>query len=102
MKTVIIIQARMTSTRLPGKVLMDLSGQPMLAQQIGRLRQSRKSQEVMIATTVNTTDDPIVELARQMSLGCVRGDERDVLSRYVMAARQTEADVVVRVTSDCP
>lgn len=102
MKRVVIIQARMTSTRLPGKVLADLAGKPMLAQQIRRLEACQAVDEILVATTTNQQDDPIVELARQSDIGWFRGDEHDVLARFAGAARQCEADVVVRVTSDCP
>lgn len=102
MKRVVIIQARMTSTRLPGKVLLDLAGRPLLSQQLARLRASRETDEIVIATTVNATDDPLVELARKEGVRCFRGDEQDVLSRYLGAAREAKADLVVRITSDCP
>lgn len=101
MRRVIIIQARMTSTRLPGKVLADLSGRPMLAQQIRRLQRCRVDQ-IVVATTVNATDDPVVELARREGVAWYRGSEHDVLGRFVGAARQERADVVVRITADCP
>jgi spore coat polysaccharide biosynthesis protein SpsF len=102
MKRVIIIQARMTSTRLPGKVLMDLGGRPLLARQLERLRRCRQVDELCIATTANASDDPIAALARRESVACFRGDEEDVLSRYTGAAALTGAELVVRVTSDCP
>lgn len=102
MKRVVIIQARMTSTRLPGKVLADLAGRPLLAQQIARLRPSREIEEIVIATTVNRADDPLVDLARKEGVRWFRGDEQDVLSRYAGAAREAGADLVIRVTSDCP
>ncbi len=102
MKRVIIVQARMTSTRLPGKVLMQVAGRPMLAQEIRRLKRCTTADEIVIATTVNATDDPIVELARQEGISWFRGNEHDVLGRYVGAAHQARADVVVRVTADCP
>lgn len=92
----------MTSTRLPGKVLMDVAGKPMLVQQIGRLKQCALADEIVIATTTNPVDDPLVDIARQEGVGWFRGDEHDVLSRFVGAARQTRADVIVRVTADCP
>lgn len=92
----------MTSTRLPGKVLKEVGGQPMLKQQIRRLRQCRAVDEIMLATTTNSTDDPIVEFARNENVRCFRGSEQDVLSRYLGAAEQSKADVVVRSTSDCP
>ncbi|MBI3855481.1 MAG: glycosyltransferase family protein [Planctomycetes bacterium] len=102
MKRVVIIQARMTSTRLPGKVLADLAGRPLLAQQIARLRASRETDDIVIATTVNASDDPLQDLARKEGVRWFRGDEQDVLSRYAGAAREARADLVVRITSDCP
>ena len=102
MKRVIIIQARMTSTRLPGKILADLEGRPMLARQIERLRRCREVDEIVIATTINETDNPVVELAEASELRSYRGSEIDVLSRYVEAARECRADAVVRITADCP
>jgi spore coat polysaccharide biosynthesis protein SpsF len=102
MKRVIIIQARMTSSRLPGKVLADLAGRPMLSQQLARLRKSKETDELVIATTTNASDDPLVDLARKEGVRWFRGDEHDVLSRYVGAAAESRADLVVRITSDCP
>src|SRR5687767_7584473 len=101
MKVVIVVQARMTSTRLPGKVLMDVSGRPMLAWQIERLQRCA-AQEIVLATTSNAADDPVVELAARLGIRSFRGSEHDVLARFVGAARQAHADVVVRVTADCP
>lgn len=92
----------MTSTRLPGKVLMDVAGKPMLVQQIERLKQCAQADEIVIATTGNQVDDPLVGVAQQAGVGWYRGDEHDVLSRFVGAARQAQADVIVRVTADCP
>jgi spore coat polysaccharide biosynthesis protein SpsF len=102
MRKVIIVQARMTSTRLPGKVLMEVAGRSMLAQQLRRLKQCSMADEIMIATTTNSADDPVVELARQEEVQHFRGSEHDVLARFVGAARQAQADVVIRVTADCP
>jgi spore coat polysaccharide biosynthesis protein SpsF len=102
MRRVIIVQARMTSTRLPGKVLMDVAGQPMLAQQLHRLKQCMLADDIIVATTNNVTDDPVAELARRVQVGCFRDSEQDVLARYVGAAREACADVVIRVTGDCP
>lgn len=102
MKRVIIVQARMTSTRLPGKVLMNLAGRPMLAQQIRRLKHCREMDEIVIATTTNSTDDPVVTLAEAECVRWFRGSERDVLSRYVGAAHEAKAEIVVRITADCP
>jgi spore coat polysaccharide biosynthesis protein SpsF len=102
MKRVIIIQARMTSTRLPGKVLMPVAGRPMLAQQIERLKCCTAVDEIVLATTTNLSDGPLVELARREGIGWFCGSEHDVLARYVGAAKQSQAEVVVRVTADCP
>lgn len=102
MKTVVVLQARMTSKRLPGKVLRSLAGRPMLSHQLRRLRQMQHAGELVVATTSLPTDDPVVALCRTESVRFFRGDEQDVLSRYVGAARETHADVIVRVTADCP
>ncbi len=102
MKRAGIIQARMGSSRLPGKVLIDLAGRPLLAQQIRRLRRCRKLDEVVIATTTRGADDPVAALAGAEDVRCFRGSEEDVLARYVGAARECSADVVVRITADCP
>lgn len=102
MKTVIISQARMTSTRLPGKILKEVLGKSLLEYQIERLRRVKLADELIIATTVNNTDQAIVELCEKLGVKYYRGSEEDVLSRYYEAAQQYRADVVVRVTSDCP
>lgn len=101
-KVVIIIQARMTSTRLPGKVLLPILGRPMFSYQIERLRHSVMASQIVIATTTNVTDDPIVSFCNHEGLICIRGPEHDVLGRYMMAAQAHAAEVVVRITSDCP
>lgn len=102
MKTIIIVQSRMTSTRLPGKVLLPLAGEPMLVRLLERLRRVQRADGIVIATTTNVTDDPIAALCAQQGVPCHRGSELDVLSRYADAARLHAADVVVRITSDCP
>ncbi|OAM92855.1 spore coat polysaccharide biosynthesis protein SpsF [Pelosinus fermentans] len=102
MKTVIIVQARMTSTRLPGKVLKTVLDKPLLEYQIERLRRIKLADEIVIAITTNDTDQPIVDFCNRLDLPFFRGSEEDVLSRYYGAAVEHSADVVVRVTSDCP
>ncbi|MGD9788639.1 MAG: NTP transferase domain-containing protein [Sulfuricellaceae bacterium] len=102
MKVVIIDQARMTSTRLPGKVLKPVLGKPLLEYQIERLRRVKRADDVVIATTTNASDDILVDFCRRHGVKVYRGSELDVLSRYYGAAVEAEADVVVRVTSDCP
>jgi spore coat polysaccharide biosynthesis protein SpsF len=101
-KTVIIVQARMTSTRLPGKVLMKVLGKPLLEYLIERLRKVSLADEIVIATTINATDEPIIELCNRLGVNVCRGPEDDVLARYYQTARLYNADTVVRVTSDCP
>jgi spore coat polysaccharide biosynthesis protein SpsF len=102
MRRVAVVQARMTSTRLPGKVLKDVGGSPMLAQQLRRLKHCEMLDVIVVATTRNTTDDPVAKVACAEGVEVFRGDEHDVLSRYVGAAREFGADVVVRLTADCP
>ena len=102
MRRVVIVQARLGSTRLPGKVLMDLAGRPMLTQILRRLASCKLVDDVIVATTDSPSDDPIVAAARHADAGCFRGSEHDVLSRYAGAARDARADVIVRVTADCP
>lgn len=102
MKTTIVIQARMTSTRLPGKVLKEVLGKPLLEYQIERLRRVKSADEIVIATTINETDQPILDLCNKLSVPYYRGPEDDVLARYYGAAKQYKADIVVRITSDCP
>ncbi|MBD2680429.1 MULTISPECIES: cytidylyltransferase domain-containing protein [Nostoc] len=102
MKTIIIVQARMTSTRLPGKVLKRVLNKPLLEYQIERLRRVKLADAIVIATTTNDTDRPIIELCDRLFIPYFRGSEEDVLARYYKAAKEHHADVVVRLTSDCP
>lgn len=99
-KTAIITQARMTSTRLPGKVLKELAGKPLLSYHVDRL--SWSGLPVIVATTVNDTDQPVIEFCDQRGLSYFRGSEDNVLSRFYLAAEKYDLDTVVRVTSDCP
>lgn len=102
MRIISIIQARTGSTRLPGKVLMDLAGEPMLVRVFNRTKRAEKIDEVVIATTSKTADAPIVELCQKNGWPYFCGSEQDVLDRYYKAASAFDADVVVRITSDCP
>ncbi|MFN3342773.1 MAG: cytidylyltransferase domain-containing protein [Flavobacteriales bacterium] len=96
----IITQARMTSTRLPGKILLDAANVPLLKYHTDRLRIS--GLPVIVATTTNMEDDPVVAFCEKEGLPFYRGSEYDVLSRFYYAAIENNLDVVVRVTSDCP
>lgn len=102
MKTVAIIQARMGSTRLPGKVMKELCGKTILAHVINRVKLCPLIDEVVIATTTHSQDDVIIQEAEQYDIQWFRGSETNVLERYYQAAKRFEADVIVRVTSDCP
>jgi spore coat polysaccharide biosynthesis protein SpsF len=101
-KIVAIIQARMTSSRLPGKVMQDIAGKPMLWHVINRVRRARLVDEVVAATTVDPSDDPIEEFCLKNRIEFYRGSLFDVLDRYYECAVEYLADVVVRVTADCP
>ena len=102
MHRVVIVQARMASTRLPGKVLMDLAGRPLLERELERLQRCKRADELVLAVTTNSDDDRLVALADRLGVRWFRGSEHDVLARYLGAAREASADLVVRVTSDCP
>jgi spore coat polysaccharide biosynthesis protein SpsF len=97
-----IVQARMGSTRLPGKVLLDLAGKPMLVQDIERIQRVKKIDDIVIATTIKSDDDKIISLCRDYGWNFFRGSENDVLDRYYQAAREYHAKTIVRITSDCP
>ncbi|TVQ98354.1 MAG: acylneuraminate cytidylyltransferase [Deltaproteobacteria bacterium] len=102
-RTVCIIQARMGSSRLPGKVLMDLHGWPMIAHVVDRASRIRGVDQVVLATSSLPGDDPLATWAESWpGLRCIRGPEDDVLERYRMAAAATGADIIMRVTGDCP
>ena len=102
MKYIVTIEARMRSTRLPGKVLKPILGKPMLGLLIERLQHARTVDGIVVATTVNPDDEPIVQLTKEMGVDVFRGSEEDVLSRVLGAARQFEADIIVETTGDCP
>ena len=102
MRVVAIIQARMTSSRLPGKVLADIEGKPVLQRMIERVMRARRLDEIMVATSDLPTDEPVAALCERLQIRCFRGDEQDVLGRFVGAAHAGRADIVVRLTADCP
>jgi spore coat polysaccharide biosynthesis protein SpsF len=101
-RTVAIVQARMGSTRLPGKVMLPLLGEPVLTRVMRRAVRAKALDEVVVATTILPEDDVIVELAASEGWPVERGSETDLLDRYLSAARTHAADVIVRITADCP
>lgn len=102
MKVLALIQARMGSTRLPGKVLADLVGQPMIARVVYRVRQARSIDELVVVTSHQSTDDLLVSFCSSQGIACFRGSENDVLDRFYQAALPLQPDAVVRITADCP
>ena len=102
MRVVGILQARMGSSRLPGKVLINILGKPMLQLQLERLKRSSQIDKLVVATTVNNLDKPIVELCTSLKISCFRGSEEDLLDRYYQTARKHKADYIVRLTGDDP
>ena len=96
------IEARMTSSRLPGKVLMEVCGKPLLQHMIERIRRSEVIDEIVVATTVNKEDDPIADLCDRIGCKYFRGSEEDVLLRVLDAVKSVNGDVIVETTGDCP
>ena len=101
-KASIILQARMGSTRLPGKVMSDLAGRPMLAFQIERLKRCKNVQEIIIATTTDKGDDVIAQLGNKIGIKVYRGSVNDVLERFYDCIKLTSSAHFIRVTGDCP
>lgn len=102
MRTVLIVQARMGSTRLPGKVMLPLGGAPMLQRLLERMAEVHAADEVVVAISWAQGDDVLAQFCTSWGVRCFRGSEADVLARYEGAARETSADLVIRVTADCP
>jgi len=98
-----VIQARMSSSRLPGKVLAEVAGVPMLGRQVERLRRSRRLDRLMLATSTDPSDEPVAAYAEEIGLTLVRGPLADVLARFALALEAwPQATTVVRLTADCP
>jgi len=97
-----IIQARIGSTRLPGKVLMEVNGRPLLAYQLDRISKSKKLDKVVVATSTLEKDNAIENFCKDYGVDCYRGSENDVMSRYYECCKQYNPDTVVRMTADCP
>ena len=101
-KCVIILQARMGATRLPGKPLKNVLGRPLLSYQLERLRRVKFADAIVVATTTKLQDEKIVDFCRKENISVFRGSEEDVLERYYQTAKKFQADVIVRITGDCP
>ncbi|MBZ0305533.1 MAG: aminotransferase class III-fold pyridoxal phosphate-dependent enzyme, partial [Anaerolineae bacterium] len=99
---VAIVQARMGSTRLPNKVMKPIGGIPMIELLLSRLSQAKEVDKIVVATSVDVRNRPLVEHVRKLGYACEQGSENDVLARFVQAAKKHHADVVVRITGDCP
>ncbi|MBA3815439.1 MAG: glycosyltransferase family protein [Parachlamydiaceae bacterium] len=102
MRTVVIMQARMGSTRLPGKLLKEVLGKPLLLYQIERLQRVTLANEIVVATTTNPIDHTVIDFCHSKQIPVFQGSENDVLDRYFQAAKYFEAEVIVRVSGDCP
>ena len=101
-RTVAVVQARLSSRRLPGKVLLPLEDRPMIVRQLERVCRAQGLDEVVVATSTDTEDDAIVDAVNALGIRVVRGPLDDVLSRFFEAIEETKADVLVRLTADCP
>ena len=102
MKTVAIIQARMGSTRFPDKVMRTICNTPMIGLLLARLKNSKLIDQIVLATSDNPRNDPLIKYVQKLDFPIFRGSEDDVLDRYYHAAKEAGADSVVRITGDCP
>lgn len=102
MRVVALVQARLGSTRLPGKVMRPVLGRPLIAYQLERIAQARSIDQWVVATTVEARDDPLVSFCQQQGFLCFRGSEDDVLKRFKEASDAFPSEVIVRLTGDCP
>ena len=102
MKVVAIVQARLGSTRLPGKVLKHICGKPLIELLLRRLSKSNEIDEIVVATSIASGDDKLQKFVETLGYKCTRGSEKNVLNRYYETAKKIKADVIVRITGDCP
>ena len=97
-----VVQASMRSSRLPGNSMMDIAGKPAILRVIERVKRSKLISDIWLACSSHNSDDILNEFAIQQSVNCYRGSLEDVLSRYVSISKNNNADIVVRITGDCP
>src|SRR5690606_18580925 len=102
MKTVAIVQARMGSSRLPGKVMKPVVGLPMIEILLKRLSHANHVDQIVVATSVDKRDSVLADYVKSLGYECIQGNENDVLDRYLQAAEYSNADIIVRITGDCP
>lgn len=102
MNVVTIVQARMSSTRFPGKIMKEVLGKPLIAYELERLKRSALTRSLVLATTGNPQDLQVIEVSQRLGISSFRGSEEDVLDRYLHAAEEFQADVIVRISGDCP
>ena len=102
MKYAVIIQARIGSTRLPAKVLKNLCGKPVLEHELERIKQAKKIDGIIVATTDNENNQPIIDIANKQNVNYFKGSENDVLARYYYAAKEYNVENIIRITADCP
>lgn len=101
-KIVITVEARMSSSRLPGKMIKPILGRPVLELLIERLKRVKLADEIIIATSIKKENEIIEEISRRLQVRCFRGSEEDVLKRVLQAAKSIQADIIVEITGDCP
>ena len=102
MRLLVVVQARLGSSRLPGKVLLPVNGEPLLAAMLRRVRAAKLPFELCVATTTSPEDEPIVELCSALDVRCYRGHPTDLLERHYLAACEVRAEAVIKIPSDCP
>jgi len=102
MKFVAVVQARMGSIRLPNKAMKLIGGIPMIEILLKRLNKSKLINQIVLVTSIDKKNKPLVEKVKHLGFTCMQGDEIDVLDRYIRAAEKCKADVIIRITGDCP
>ena len=102
MKVVAIVQARMGSTRLPNKVMKLINGVPMIELLLGRLSKATLIDQIVVATSIDDRNKVLVDHVQKIGYACEQGSENDVMDRYIQAGKKYQADIIIRITGDCP